>query len=105
MREYQNLLFLNIREEGIFILDNQGNLIKKIKAYPSQNFTLWKNKIIFVEKEKIISIDFQSEQQDTLQIPEDFKAIGVLANQQIVLLFNATQIRIYQKSETPLNGQ
>jgi len=105
MREYQNLLFLNIREEGIFILDNQGNLIKKIKAYPSQNFGLWKNKIIFVEKEKIISIDFQSEQQDTLQIPEDFKAIGVLANQQIVLLFNATQIRIYQKSETPLNGQ
>lgn len=105
MREYQNLLFLNIREEGIFILDNQANLIKKIKAYPSQNFGLWKNKIIFVEKEKIISIDFQSEQQDTLQIPEDFKATGVLANQQIVLLFNATQIRIYQKSETPLNGQ
>ena len=105
IREYQNLLFLNIKGEGVFILDNQGNLIKKIQALPTQNFGFWKNRLIFIEKEKVISIDFQSEKQETFPLPDDFKPQGILVNQQVVLLFDATQIRIYQKSKTPLKGQ
>lgn len=105
MREYQNLLFINIKEEGIFILDNQGNLIKKTGAYPTQNFGFWKNRLIFIEDEKVVSMDFQSEKRDSFPLPEDFNAFGILVNQQIVLLYNTAQIRIYQKNKTPLKGQ
>lgn len=102
MREYQNLLFIHIKGEGIFILDNQGNLIKKIQANPSRNFGFWKNKTVFIENEKVISMDFQSEKTDTFLLPDDFKPSGVLLNQQIILLFDNTQIRIYQRRNTPM---
>jgi hypothetical protein len=105
MREYQNLLFIHIKGEGIFILDNQGNLIKKIQANPSRNFGFWKNKAVFIENEKVISMDFQSEKKDTFLLPDDFKPSGVLLNQQIILLFDNTQIRIYQRRNTPLKDQ
>ncbi|MCR9017245.1 hypothetical protein [Aquiflexum gelatinilyticum] len=105
MREYQNLLFIHIKGEGIFILDNQGNLIKKIQANPSRNFGFWKNKTVFIENEKVISMDFQSEKKDTFLLSDDFKPSGVLLNQQIILLFDNTQIRIYQRKNTPLKGQ
>ncbi|MCL6260397.1 hypothetical protein M3O96_14945 [Aquiflexum sp. TKW24L] len=105
MREYQNMLFLNIKKEGIFILDNQGNRIRKIQAFPSNNFGFWKSNILFIEKENVISKDFQSENQEEFQLPDDFRALGILMNNQMVLLFNSTQIRIYQRSETPLGGK
>lgn len=105
MKEYQNLLFLNIKNEGIFILDNQGNLIKKLKAYPIRNFGFWKTKMTFIEKEHIISLDFQSENKEILQLPDDFKALGIFVNQQMVILFDSNQIRIYQKDKTPFNEQ
>lgn len=105
IREYQNLLFLNIKNEGIFILDNQGNLIKKLKAYPAKNFGFWKNTINFIEREEITSLDFQSEKQETFPLPDDFKAFGIFVNQQLVLLFDSSKIRIYQKQNTPLKGK
>lgn len=105
IREYQNLLFLNIKNEGIFILDNQGNLIKKLKVNPLKNFGFWKNSINFIEKEEIISLDFQSEKNEIFPLPVDFKAFGVFVNQQLVLLFDSTKIRIYQKQNTPLKGK
>jgi hypothetical protein len=105
MKEYQNLLFLNIKNEGIFILDNQGNLIKKLKAYPNRNFGFWKTKMTYIDKSEIISMDFQSEKQEISHLPEDFQAIGIFVNQQMVLLFDSTKIRIYPKDQTPLKKQ
>lgn len=105
MKEYQNLLFIHIKGEGIFILDNQGNLIKKIQANPSRNFGFWKNKTVFIENEKVISMDFQSEKTETFPLPDDFKPSGILLNQQIILMFDNTQIRIYQRRNTPLKDQ
>lgn len=104
MREYQNLLFINIKNEGIFILDNQGNLIKKIRALPTQGFGFLKNQLVFIENEKAIFMDIQSEKQDIFKLPEDFEALGILANQQMILLYNSSQIRIYPKNESPLKG-
>ena len=98
------MLFFNIKNEGIFILDNQGNLIKKIRALPTQGFGFLQNQLVFIENEKAIFMDIQSEKQDIFKLPEDFEAFGILANQQMILLYNSSQIRIYPKNESPLKG-
>jgi hypothetical protein len=102
MKEYQNMLFLNIKNEGIFILDNQGNLIKKVNASPKQNFGLWKNHLIFIENDRMIFLNYNSEKQEHFTLPEGFNAEGILGNDQIILIFNSTQIRIYQRKNTPI---
>ena len=63
------------------------------------------NKSQIIENEKVISMDFQSEKKDTFLLPDDFKPSGVLLNQQIILLVDNSQIRIYQRKNTPLKDQ
>lgn len=103
IKEYQNLLFLNIRDEGVFILDNQGNFIKKLKAKPQQKMGFWKGKLIYLEDDKIVFLDFQSENIESINIPSSIKANGILVNQNQVYFYDSKQIWIFDKSETPIN--
>jgi hypothetical protein len=102
IKEYQNLLFLNIRDEGVFVLDNQGNFIKKLKAKPSQKLGFWKGYLIYLEGDKIIFLDFQSEKVEHIDIPSDIKAKGVLVNQNQVYFYDSKQVWIFDKSKTPV---
>jgi hypothetical protein len=40
IREFKNRLFTNIPNEGIFIFDNQGNLIQKIAIKSILNYAV-----------------------------------------------------------------
>ena len=102
IKEYQNLLFLNIRDEGVFVLDNQGNFIKKLKAKPSQKLEFWKGYLIYLEGDKIVFLDFQSEKIESIKIPSGIKAKGILVNQYQAYFYDGKQVWIFDKSKTPL---
>ena len=97
------MVFLNIRDEGIFILDNQGNFIKKLIAKPTQKLGFWKGNLIFIEGDKIVFLDFQSQKIESISIPSGIKAKGVLINQYQVYFYDADQVWIFDKTKTPLN--
>ncbi|WP_373494492.1 hypothetical protein [Aquiflexum sp.] len=104
IKEYQNLLFLNIRDEGVFILDNQGNFIKKLMAKPTQKLGFWKGYLIYLEDDKIVLLNFQSEKVESINIPTGIKAKGILVNQNQIHFYDANQVWIFDKSKTPANG-
>lgn len=54
IREFKNRLFMNIPKEGIFIFDNQGNLIQKIKLKIDQRLCLYKEYIFWVQDEDLM---------------------------------------------------
>lgn len=103
IKEYQNLLFLNIRNEGVFVLDNQGNFIKRIKIASDQKLGFWKSNLVYLRDKKIVLTNFQSDETVEIEVPIGFKPNAVRVNQYSVLFFDNKQVWIYNKSETPLD--
>lgn len=104
IREYQNLLFLNLSGQGIHILDNQGNFIKKLQVFPKSRLSFWKGYLCLIEGNTIRLIDFQSGSEEQFDLSLGTKAIGILINRKAVILYNAQGFNIYQKENTPLKG-
>lgn len=100
IKEFQNLLFLNIRNEGVFILDNQGNFIKKLLAKPTQKLGFWKGNLIYLEGDKIVFLDFQTGKVESMQAPSGIKAKGILVNQNQIFFYDDKQVWIFDNIKT-----
>jgi hypothetical protein len=61
IREFKNRLFMNIKNEGIFIFDNQGNLIKKIKIVLNQKMCFYNEHLLWTEDGFLMSIAIKSQ--------------------------------------------
>ena len=103
IKEYQNLLFLNIRNEGVFVLDNQGNFIKRIKAESDQKLSFWKSNLVYLKDRKIVLVNFQSDETEEIEVPIGFEPKAVVINKNNVFFFDNKQVWMYSKSETPLD--
>lgn len=97
IREYQNLLFLNISEEGIYILDNQGNLLRNIPVNYPQKLAFWKENLIFIEDDNMVVMDFKSGEQAKYKIPQEVHPTAVMINQQNIFLYNESKVWIFRK--------
>ncbi|EMS32974.1 hypothetical protein C943_00251 [Mariniradius saccharolyticus AK6] len=104
IREHQNLLFLNIAGQGIYIFDNQGNFIKRLQVFPNGRLSFWKGYLFLVEKDSIRLVDFQSGAEEQFRLSLGAEVTGILVNRKAVILYNKRGFRIYQKENTPLKG-
>ncbi len=102
IREYQNLVFLNIKNEGVFIFDNQGNFIRLLKQEVNQKLSFWKENLVFLENENMVMMDYQSGLKKEIPIPNAMKNQKILIHQDYVLLYDQNGIRIYKKEKTGL---
>lgn len=97
IREYQNLVFLNIEGEGVYVLDNQGNLIRNIDIDYPQKLSFWKENLLFLEDGKIAVMDFKSGKLIKYPLPKDINPKAVMINQQNVFLYNENQVWIFRR--------
>lgn len=104
IREHQNLLFLNIAGQGIYIFDNQGNFIKRLQVFPNGRLSFWKGYLFLVEKDSIRLVDFQSGAEEQFRLSLGGEVTGILVNRKAVILYNKRGFRIYKKENTPLKG-
>lgn len=102
MREYQNLLFLNIRNEGVYILDNQANMIKYLAIKLEQKFSFWKNFLVYADGKKLSLQNFMTGKVESFPLPENLPSKEVLINQYNVIFTDGKKIFIYSKSNGPL---
>lgn len=104
IKEYQNLLFLHIKNEGVYILDNQGNFIRNLRVDLSQKLSFWKNYLVFQENNQLILLDFQTGIREEFEIDEHLVTHSVMINQYAVMFFNEKGVLIYSKSKSPLKN-
>lgn len=102
MREYQNLLFLKIEEEGIYILDNQGNFIKNIPIEIDHRLSFFENNLIFNELDQLKVLNYQSGQERAFLLPEELLNFQVIANRYQVIFYNDREVMIYSLEQSPL---
>ncbi|MFD2203585.1 hypothetical protein [Shivajiella indica] len=104
IREYQNLLFLHIKDEGVYILDNQGNYIKNLKIKLDQKLSFWKNYLVFRENDHLVLLDFQTGKREEFDLPEKLLPNNIMINQYAVFFFDENKVLLYSKVNSPLKN-
>lgn len=103
IREYQNLIFLNLGEEGIAVLDNQANFIRILPIHTHQKLSFWKNYLVYLDNGKMHLYDFQKTIKKEFTLPETNHFIGVKINQYALHFYDSNGVYIYDQIENYLD--
>lgn len=66
IREFKNRLFLNMPDSGVFIFDNQGNLMRKIEVKGLHKLCYYKEHLLWIESGNLKAISLSSNRISTL---------------------------------------
>jgi hypothetical protein len=104
IKEYQNLVFLKITDEGVAILDNQANFIKSLPFENGQRLSFWKKNILSVTNTHLIMTDFLTNTSNQFKIPQELAAHQILMSNQTIIFYDKESIKIYLKALSPLKS-
>lgn len=95
IREFKNRLFMNVANEGIFIFDNQGNFLSKIKIITDQRMCFFKEHLLWIQKDQVMAFSISNKAIFMIaQIPpKDYKYMQV--GQETLALIEKDKINIY----------
>ncbi|MBN3520169.1 hypothetical protein JYB62_09150 [Algoriphagus lutimaris] len=94
IREFKNRLFMNVKNEGIFLFDNQGNFLKKINLQTDQRLCFYKEHLFWLEGGKIKAISLQNQEvKEIANYPAPFMQIQL--GQEIITLISKDKITVY----------
>jgi hypothetical protein len=94
IREFKNRLFMNILNEGIFIFDNQGNLIRKIKLMLTEKMCFYNEHLFWVENNFLMSVSIKTQ--------EIFKVAQIESSASISIQIGQDRLAIIQKDKVLL---
>jgi len=95
MKEYQNLLFINDKNSGIYILDNFGNYKTKLDIPGLNFFNFWKNNLYYFKDGKIILFDIYSGKIEEINIPADLDPQLVLLGENHIYVLEIDLLNIF----------
>jgi rRNA maturation protein Rpf1 len=61
IREFKNRLFMNVASEGIFIFDNQGNFLKKIKIVTNQRMSFYNEHLLWIQENHVMAFSIATQ--------------------------------------------
>lgn len=96
IKEYKNRVFLAVAGTGVFILDNQANLLQKIEIPSMLRISVFREMIFWIENQKLLSYDINSAQEYNWgEIPvknTQFIHFG----QEILIFQSPSELQIFQ---------
>lgn len=105
IKEYQNLVFLKITDEGVAILDNQANFIKSLPFENGQRLSFWKKNLVSVTDTHLIMTDFLTNAPKTFEIPQELAQHQILISNKAIIFYDRESIKIYSKALSPLKAE
>lgn len=93
IQERQNLVFINIKDRGLFVFDNQANLIKKHDVLLHQQLTVFNDHVYFIEGDYIHRLNIYSGEEKKLEMPEP-SGDGVAVSPQRMVIYSADSLSI-----------
>lgn len=92
--ERQNLVFMNVKEQGVLIFDNQGSFIKKLAIDLEQELNINKDHLYYIEAGNIHQVNFITGETRVLNCPERFHD-NILVGANKVIFYTDSSITIY----------
>lgn len=105
IREFKNRVFMNVPESGIFVFDNQGNLLEKLNVKTTQRLCFYKEHLFWVEQSELMSISLstgESQKIASIQVPDlHYLQVG----QERLAIVSKDKLTLYQMPDWLKNLQ
>lgn len=92
--ERHNLIFMNIKNQGVFIFDNHGNFLKKLEHHFTQKLNLFNESIFYIQEGLIHQVQIYSGKKNIYRSP-DFSYNKIVVSENKVIFYSSTFIHIY----------
>ncbi len=96
IREFKNRLFMNILHEGIFIFDNQGNLIRKIKLILNEKMCFYNEHLFWIENDFLMSMSIKSQEVFKVAKLNSPASTSIQIGQDRLALIQKDKIMLYE---------
>jgi len=94
IREFKNRLFMNVAHSGIYIFDNQSNLIQKLDVDSASRMCFYKEHLFWIQDQNLMAISLETREINTLStityLNESYLQIG--QNQLVIVSKNKIEI-------------
>lgn len=95
IREFKNRLFMNVPESGIFIFDNQGNLMRKVDVTGMNKLCYYKEHLLWLEEDNLMAISLSTNVISTLAQIDDSEASFLQIGQERLAIVSKDKVSIY----------
>lgn len=99
IREFKNRLFMNIPASGIFIFDNQGNLMQKIDVKGINKLCYFNEHLLWIQDEKLMAISLGTNQTFTLAKLDITGAFYIQIGQRRIAIASENKVNLYATPE------
>lgn len=96
IREFKNRLFMNILNEGIFIFDNQGNLILKIKLLLSKKMCIYNEYLFWIENGFLMSMSIKTQEILKVAQTDEYPSYSIQIGQNRLALVQQDKVVLYE---------
>lgn len=93
IQESQNLVFVNIKDRGLFVFDNHANLIRKHDILLDQQLTVFQDHLYFIEGDYIHRLNIYSGEKTMLKSP-GATGVGVTVSPQRLVIYSSDSLSI-----------
>jgi len=94
LREYQNLIFLQEKNFGIWIVNTLGKVITKIEIINPGNFSFFGQELYYLENNSIRFFDLLTEARQELALDDDLK-FAIVTDERVLTVSTKNRITLY----------
>lgn len=95
IREFKNRLFMNVPDTGVFIFDNQGNLMRKIDLTGINKLCYYKEHLLWIEKDHLMAMSLSTNEVRPLAQLDDSEASYLQIGQERLAIVSKDTISLY----------
>lgn len=97
LTERNNLLFLQIAEDGLYIFDNQANFIEKISLTTHNRSVIEGDFVYVIQEGQLIKVNYLTKTYQSIAIPKERKFEKLVLSSQQVCLANEKILAVYKR--------
>lgn len=94
LREYQNLIFLQEKNYGVWIVNTMGKVITKIEIKNSGNFGFFGQELYYLENNTLRFIDLLTEELHQFEIEGDVKFV-IVTDERVLTVSSKNRVTLY----------
>lgn len=96
IREFKNRLFMNVPASGVFIFDNQGNLMRKIEIKDIAKLCYYNDHLLWLEGRNLMAISLSTDERFILATLENPEANYIQIGQERFAIASEGKVCLYQ---------